>query len=156
MASFLQWHCHRFSDFTLATLYQTLQLRESVFVVEQNSIYQDLDGLDQDAWHLSGRDGNGRLIAYARLLAPGVKYGDASAIGRVLLDPQRRGTGLGRQLLAEAVQRCETLFPGQPIMLSAQLAAQGFYLPFGFVPVSEPYDDGGIPHLDMRREVGHG
>jgi ElaA protein len=151
MASFLQWHCQRFDDFTLAALYEVLQLRESVFVVEQQSIYHDLDGLDQEAWHVCGRDGAGRLIAYARLLAPMVKYPDACAIGRVVLPPERRGTGLGNQLLSSAIEQCEQLFPGRPIMLSAQANAQEFYRRFGFTPVSDPYDDGGIPHLDMRR-----
>lgn len=153
MASFLQWQCHRFDGFTLQTLYEMLQLRDQVFVVEQQSIYGDLDGLDQQAWHLTGRDGAGLLVAYARLLAPGVKYPDAAALGRVVLDPVRRGTGLGFHLLNEAVQHCEQLFPGKPIMLSAQVSAQGFYHAFDFVPVSEPYDDGGILHVDMRREL---
>lgn len=154
MASFLQWHCHGFDGFTLHTLYEMLQLRERVFVVEQQSIYDDLDGLDQAAWHVVGRDGEGQLIAYARLLAPGVKYRDAAAIGRVVLEPARRGSGLGAQLLSEAVRQCELYFTGQPLMLSAQIGAQRFYHRFGFVPVSEPYDDGGILHVDMRREVG--
>jgi ElaA protein len=154
MASFLQWECHRFDGFSLNTLYEMLQLRQRVFVVEQQSIYEDLDGLDQQAWHLLGRDGAEQLVAYARLLAPGVKYPDAAAIGRVVLEPIRRGTGLGAQLLGAAVQHCEQLFPGQPIMLSAQIAAQRFYHAFDFIPVSEPYDDGGILHVDMRRELG--
>ncbi|TCP11379.1 ElaA protein [Crenobacter luteus] len=153
MASFLQWQCHRFDGFTPLTVYEMLQLRDRVFVVEQQSIYGDIDGVDLSAWHLTGRDGAGRLIAYARLIDPDVKYRDAVAIGRVVVAPERRGTGLGKQLMAEAVTRCERLFPGSPIMLSAQLAAQRLYQGFGFVAVSEPYDDGGIPHVDMRRET---
>ncbi|AXK38890.1 GNAT family N-acetyltransferase [Crenobacter cavernae] len=155
MASFLQWQCHRFDGFTPVTLYGMLQLRDRVFVVEQQSIYGDIDGVDLSAWHLAGRDGSGRLIAYARLIDPGVKYPDAVAIGRVVVAPEQRGTGLGKQLMAEAVTRCERLFSATPIMLSAQVGAQGLYQAFGFAAVSEEYDDGGIPHVDMRREA-HG
>lgn len=151
MASLLQWQCHPFEGFTPLALYQTLQLRDQVFVLEQQSLYGDIDGVDLHCHHLQGRDGHGQLIAYARLLAPGAKYPDASAIGRVVLAPAARGKGLGQQLLAQALAHCLHLWPDAPIMLSAQLAACGLYQRFGFVAVSPPYDDGGIPHVDMRR-----
>lgn len=151
MASQVRWHCHGFGDFSVQQLYEVLQLRDQVFVVEQQSIYGDLDGLDQRCWHLSGRDGSERLVAYARLLAPGVKYPDAVAIGRVVIAPYRRGGGLGRQLVQQAIHHCEQLYPGRAIMLSAQASLQRFYEGLGFVVLSEPYDDGGILHLDMRR-----
>ena len=93
------------------------------------------------------------MLGYARLIAPGVKYPDATAIGRVVLEPAARGKGLGNQLLAEAVAHSLRLYPGAPIMLSAQTAAQGLYERFGFVAVSAPYDDGGILHVDMRRST---
>ncbi|WP_024304495.1 GNAT family N-acetyltransferase [Pseudogulbenkiania sp. MAI-1] len=153
MASFIQWQCHRFDGFTLHTLYEMLQLRGRVFVVEQRSIYEDIDGADPDCWHLTGRDGQGRLMAYARLIAPGEKYPDAAAIGRVVVEPSWRGSGIGRQLMAEAVLRTARLFPGAPMKLSAQAYAQDFYAHFGFQRVSEPYDDGGIPHVDMLRPL---
>ena len=151
MASQVRWHCHGFGDFGVQQLYEVLQLRDRVFVVEQQSIYGDLDGLDQHGWHLSGRDGSERLVAYARLLAPGVKYLDAVAIGRVVIAPDRRGGGLGRQLVQQAIHHCEQRYPGRAIMLSAQASLQRFYEGLGFVVQSEPYDDGGILHLDMRR-----
>ncbi len=151
MASLLQWQCHPFEGFSPLALYEMLQLRDRVFVVEQQSIYGDVDGVDLHCHHLQGRDGHGKLQAYARLIAPGEKYPDASAIGRVVLEPAARGKGLGQQLLAEAVNHCLQLWPTAPIMLSAQTAAQGLYERFGFVAVSQPYDDGGILHVDMRR-----
>ncbi|WP_174872989.1 GNAT family N-acetyltransferase [Vogesella oryzae] len=152
MASQVRWQCHGFGDFSARALYEVLQLRDRVFVLEQQSLYGDIDGVDLDCWHLSGRDEQGQLVAYARLIAPGVKYPDASAIGRVVIPQPLRGSGLAKPLLQQAVQHCLTLFPGRAIMLSAQADRQGFYQSFGFVPVSAPYDDGGIPHLDMRRE----
>ncbi|WP_293760952.1 GNAT family N-acetyltransferase [uncultured Aquitalea sp.] len=151
MASLLQWQCHDFDGFSPRALYETLQLRDQVFVVEQQSIYGDVDGEDLVCHHLCGRDGAGRLVGYARLIAPGRKYPDAVAIGRVVLAPTARGQGLGGQLLAEALHHCLRLWPEHPVMLSAQVNAQGLYERYGFVAVSEPYDDGGILHIDMRR-----
>lgn len=151
MASQVQWQCHDFGGFTLHTLYEVLQLRDQVFVLEQQSIYGDIDGTDPHCWHLSGRNAKGQLLAYARLIAPGQKYPDAAAIGRVVIPPQLRGSGLGKPLLQQAIHHCQRLFPGADIMLSAQAERQGFYAAFGFVPASAPYDDGGIIHLDMRR-----
>jgi ElaA protein len=151
MASLLQWQCHDFDGFSLATLYEMLALRDRVFVLEQQSIYGDLDGLDQKAWHICGRDGNGRLLAYARLIAPGDKYPEAVAITRVVVDPLLRGRGIGKFLLGEALQQCQQQFAGVAQKLSAQVSAQHLYQALGFVVVSPPYDDGGILHLDMLR-----
>ncbi|AXE30010.1 effector protein [Chromobacterium phragmitis] len=151
MANRIAWHCHGFDDFTPRALYQALQLRDQVFVVEQQSIYGDVDGVDTHCLHLSGRDDAGRLLAYARLIAPGEKYPDAAAIGRVVVAPEARGQGMGKALMAQAVAQCRAHYPGQPIMLSAQVEASALYSAFGFEPVSEPYDDGGILHVDMRR-----
>lgn len=151
MATPLTWRCHAFSGFTTQTLYDVLALRDQVFVVEQDSIYGDIDGVDKHCWHLCGYDSADRLAAYARLIAPGDKYDDASAIGRVVLTPAWRGSGAGKALLAEAVQQCLRLWPNTPIMLSAQADKLAFYSAFGFVAVSAPYDDGGILHVTMRR-----
>ncbi|POZ63080.1 GNAT family N-acetyltransferase [Chromobacterium alticapitis] len=152
MANRIAWHCHGFDDFTPRALYQALQLRDQVFVVEQQSIYGDVDGVDTHCLHLSGRDDGDQLVAYARLIAPGEKYPDAAAIGRVVVAPQARGQGLGKALMAQAVAQCHAHYPGRAIMLSAQCDASELYSGFGFAPVSEPYDDGGILHVDMRRE----
>lgn len=151
MANKITWHCHGFDGFTPLALYQALQLRDQVFVVEQQSIYGDVDGVDTRCLHLSGRDDAGRLLAYARLIAPGEKYPDAAAIGRVVVAPEARGRGLGKTLMEQAVAQCQAHFPDAPVMLSAQMDASALYASFGFQPVSEPYDDGGILHVDMRR-----
>ena len=153
MANRIAWHCHGFDGFTPLALYQVLQLRDRVFVLEQQSLYGDVDGVDTHCLHLSGRDEAGRLLAYARLIAPGEKYPDAAAVGRVVVEPAARGQGLGKALLAQAVAQCQARYPGSAVMLSAQCDASAMYAAFGFEPVSEPYDDGGILHVDMRREA---
>lgn len=153
MASLLKWQCHPFEGFTLQTLYEMLRLRDQVFVLEQQSIYGDLDNLDPIALHLCGYDTEDRLRAYARLLGPGDKYEDACAITRVVVDPAWRGRGQGRQLVQVALDACARHYPGVAQKLSAQLSAQALYLGFGFRQVSEPYDDGGILHADMLRSV---
>lgn len=152
MAGQLQWRCHDFAEFTTIELYEVLQLRDQVFVVEQQSIYGDVDGVDQKCWHLSARDEAGRLVAYARLIPPGLTYADAAAIGRVVIPPRLRGSGIGKPLMSQAIRHCQRLFAGFPLMLSSQADRQPFYASFGFVAVSAPYDDGGIPHVDMRKE----
>jgi len=155
MASLLQWQCHDFDGFTIFSLYEMLSLRDRVFVLEQQSIYGDLDGLDQGAWHISGRDCAGKLQAYARLVPPGQKYPDAVGITRVVVSPELRGRGIGQFLFRETLQQCERLFPGTCQKLSAQVSASGFYQAFGFIQISAPYDDGGILHVDMQRDVSH-
>lgn len=148
----MKWVCHPFSEFTAQTLYQVLRLRDQVFVLEQQSIYGDIDNADQDAWHIRGVDENGSLFAYARLLPPGKKSADAAAIGRVVVSADHRGKGYGKQLLAVTLEQCERLYPGVPVALSAQAAAQTLYQSFGFTATGNPYDDGGVMHIDMRRD----
>ena len=118
-----------------------------MFVVEQRCAYLDCDGLDIDALHLTGTL-RGELVAYARLLAPGVAFGDAS-IGRVVTAASARGQGLGRALLHEAIARTRDAFRG-PVMIGAQRYLERFYGELGFVPTGEPYDEDGIPHIHMR------
>lgn len=148
----MKWICHPFPEFTVHTLYQVLRLRDQVFVLEQQSIYGDIDNADQDAWHIRGVDESGVLFAYARLLPPGKKSADAAAIGRVVISADQRGKGYGKQLLAVTLEQCERLYPGAPVVLSAQAAAQTLYQSFGFSTTGESYDDGGVMHIDMRRD----
>ncbi len=151
-----RWINQPFDGLDARGLYRLLRLRSEVFVIEQRCIYLDPDGLDEHAWHLQGLgqgvDGAEALFAYARLLPPAI--GDGSArIGRVITAPTARGGGLGRALMSQAVRECERLWPGQPIELGAQAHLREFYGSFGFVPVSEVYDEDGIPHIDMRKEA---
>ena len=143
------WICSSFEELDRELLYAMLVLRAEVFVVEQDCAYQDLDGHDRDASHLCGLVG-GELACYARINAPGTKTSHA-AISRVLVRRSYRGAGLGRLLMREALARCERHWPGATVGLSAQQHLLEFYASLGFRQVSEPYDDEGIPHVDMLR-----
>ena len=130
-------------------LYDALALRSRVFVLEQGP-YLDADGVDRMAWHLLGRDGSGVLQGYLRLVDPAVKYREPS-LGRVVVAPELRGTGLGRRLVAEGIDRCSAAWPGQAVRISAQAHLQTFYAEFGFAPVGEVYLEDNIQHLEMLR-----
>ena len=145
----MRWTCVPFDELTTRALYDALALRSEVFVVEQQCVFLDIDGLDPQTWHLLGHGEDGALQAYARLIPPGLKSADA-LIGRVVTAPSARGGGTGRALMAEAVARCAQLWPGQAITLHAQAHLQRFYAGFGFAPVGEPYVEDGIPHIEMR------
>ena len=148
------WQLARFHDLSVDDLYAIVRLREAVFIIEQNCPYPDADGRDPFAWHLLGwRDGtDGKtLAAYARIFEPGIRYHEAS-IGRIVTSPEVRGTGLGRQLMVEALRRTEALSPGQPIKIAAQRRLEKFYQAFDFTVISEPYVEDGIVHVDMRRD----
>jgi ElaA protein len=149
----LIWQWTRFDDLRPQELYAAVQLREAVFIVEQKCPYLDADGRDPDAWHLLGwlETTTGRkLVAYARVFEPGVRYKESS-IGRVVTSPEMRRFGFGRALMAEALRRIETLAPGGTIKLAAQRYLEGFYSGFGFRTASPPYEEDGIIHVDMLR-----
>jgi ElaA protein len=146
-AGALEWR--RLAALPLAEAYELLRFRQAIFVVEQGSPYPDLDGRDMDAWHLRMRGETG-LAGYLRLLAaPGLVR-----IGRVCVAPPRRGHGLGRRLVAEALTFAQRNYPQDDIRLSAQTALAAFYREYGFVEIAAPYDDFGVPHVDMVRRPG--
>lgn len=145
----LAWRLAHFGELTAREVHDLFQLRVAVFVLEQSCAFQDVDGADLEAWHLLGSAG-GKLTAYCRLLAPGVKFAEAS-IGRVATAGDARGTGLGRTLMAEAVRRAGELWPGQPIRIGAQARLERFYEGFGFRKASDEYIEDGIPHIEMLR-----
>ncbi len=148
-----EWQWSSFADLPNKDLYEMLAQRQNVFVLEQQCLYPDLDGYDQDAWHLLGWkviDGQRQLAASLRVIAPGVKYTEMS-IGRVLSTSAARGTGVGRELLVEGIARAEQLYPGHRLRIGAQQYLEAFYGSFGFKTVSEPYDEDGIMHVEMLR-----
>ena len=149
------WQFSRFRDLSVDDLYAIVRLREAVFIIEQNCPYPDADGRDPLAWHLLGwRDGpDGKeLVAYARIFEPGIRYHEAS-IGRIVTAPAVRGTGWGRQLMVEALQRVEKLVPNEQVKIAAQRRLENFYKGYGFETISEPYEEDGIIHVDMIREA---
>jgi len=145
----IAWRCPRFDELSAREVYELMRLRSEVFVVEQRCVYLDADGADPDCWHLMGEDG-GELRAYARLVPAGLKFAEAS-IGRVVCDPCTRGTGLGHALMREAVERVRLLWGPGPIRIGAQAHLEGFYRQHGFEPDGPPYDEDGIPHIEMLR-----
>ncbi|MGB9646695.1 MAG: GNAT family N-acetyltransferase [Stellaceae bacterium] len=137
----------RFDELTAAELYELLCFRQSIFVVEQACAYPDLDGLDQNAWHLTARLAS-ELIGCLRLTAitgppPIVR------IGRVAVSRSLRRGGVGRMLMAKALILCRERFPLQAVALGAQVPLAPFYERFGFAATSEPYDDFGVAHVEM-------
>lgn len=149
----INWQWLTFEELGTHTLYEVLALRQRVFVLEQQCLYPDIDGYDQQAMHLLGWrtvDGQRQLAAYLRCLAPGAKYTEMS-LGRVLTAPEARAGGAGKQLLNEGIARAEAQHPGHAIRIGAQHYLERFYQSFGFVTVSAPYDEDGIAHIDMLR-----
>jgi len=146
----LEWKIKRFEALTIDDLYNLLQLRSEVFVVEQNCVYQDIDGKDQKALHLIGEDKD-KIVAYARLFKPS-DYFEQASIGRVVVKETSRSNKLGHILMREAIQAIETHFSATKITISAQLYLKNFYESHGFIQTSEMYLEDDIPHIEMKKE----
>jgi ElaA protein len=143
----IHWVLKKFEELTPHELYAVLQLRSAVFVVEQACVYQDADNKDPYCYHLMGYNENG-LVAYTRLLAPGVSYQQAS-IGRVVTAPAVRRYGFGKKLMQESIDTVYRLFGNGPIKIGAQSYLKKFYESFGFVQTGAPYLEDGIEHIYM-------
>jgi ElaA protein len=148
----IRWHFAPFGELTPQQIHDLYRLRVEVFIVEQNCVFQDVDGVDPRCFHLLGYSGDA-LVAYARLLPAGVKFDDPS-IGRVITSPAVRRSGMGRVLMSEAMQRASRLWPGRQLRIGAQAHLERFYNEFGFVKVGEPYDEDGILHIEMETANG--
>lgn len=153
VADDLHWIAQPLAALDAVTVYGLLRLRAMVFVVEQACAYLDPDGQDlaDGVLQLVGKDRDGAVLATARVLPPGVAFAEAS-IGRVVVAPAARGRGLAHALMQRALDLCAAHWPGQPVMLGAQQYLTAFYAGHGFVVVSEPYLEDGIPHVHMRRD----
>lgn len=141
------WTVKSFQELTTTELYSYLQLRVNVFIVEQSCPFPDLDGYDMDSYHLAYMENN-ELLAYGRILPPGIKY-DRASIGRVIVNETARGRGLAKQLMELSIATVEQKWPGGEIQLQAQTYLRHFYGSFGFIETSLEYDEDGIPHVDM-------
>ena len=143
----INWICKSFADLTVPELYSILQLRNEVFVVEQNCIFQDADDKDQLSFHLMGWLDD-RLAAYARLVPAGVAYMEAS-IGRVVTFPKMRKSGIGRDLMQQSIEQIQSRWGKQPIRIGAQFYLKRFYESFGFQQCSDIYLEDNIEHIQM-------
>jgi ElaA protein len=145
----LDWRFQTFDELTTTELYGILRLRSEVFVLEQRCCFLDMDNKDQSSHHLSGyRDGE--LMAFARIVPPGMSY-EYPAIGRIVVSPQGRGAGYGIELLNASIQKLEELYGQVPIRIGAQLYLKRFYESFGFRQSSDVYLEDDIEHIEMTR-----
>ncbi|MFP1462658.1 GNAT family N-acetyltransferase [Escherichia coli] len=150
----IEWRgCHH-SELSVSQLYALLQLRCAVFVVEQNCPYQDIDGddLTGDNRHILGWKNNrtGGVCQDFKISDDDLK---PVVIGRVIVSEALRGEKVGQQLMRKTLDTCTHHWPDKPVYLGAQAHLQNFYQSFGFIPVTEIYEEDGIPHIGMAREV---
>ena len=124
-----------------------MQLRNEVFVVEQNCVFQDADDKDQESWHVMAWIDD-RLTGYTRLVPAGVSYAEAS-IGRVVIFPKMRKSGLGKKLMEKSIEMVFSLWNKQPIRIGAQVYLKKFYESFGFQQCSDIYLEDNIEHIHM-------
>ncbi len=138
-----------FDELSKKELYDLLQLRSEVFVIEQDCIYQDIDGKDERALHVLGWE-DGKLIAYARCFQPG-DYFEQAAIGRILVRENYRKFGYGHQITKASIKAIETKYKADTIKISAQIYLVIFYESHGFKTIGDRYMEDGIPHIAMVR-----
>ena len=141
------WTNKKFNELTPEELYAILRLRSEVFVVEQNCVFLDMDDKDQVSHHLMGWQGKD-LVAYARIVPPGISYVEFS-IGRIVSSPSVRKHGIGRVLVSKSIELAYALHGKDVIRIGAQYYLRGFYESFGFQKAGEIYLEDGIEHVEM-------
>jgi len=146
----LQFKIKRFNELSTAELYELLQLRSEVFVVEQDCVYQDLDGKDEKALHVLGYY-EGNLAAYTRIFNKGYYFNEAS-IGRVVVSPKYRDKKFGHDLMRVSIEAVKEHYNETAITISAQEYLKKFYESHGFEQTSEMYLEDDIPHIQMKRK----
>ncbi|MFD2532875.1 GNAT family N-acetyltransferase [Gracilimonas halophila] len=133
-----------FEKLTSKQIEDAFRLRQQVFIIEQHCFYEDIDGYDAKAGHLFFYDGD-KLAAYLRIFPSGVKYDDEASLGRIVVAPGYRGTGLGPKLIKKGIELCK----GDPIRIEAQAELKGYYNRLGFQEEGEIYSVDDIDHLQM-------
>ncbi len=137
-----------FKELSNKQLYDVLKLRQDVFIIEQDCIYNDFDGYDNEATHFIIYDGD-ILAAYSRIFNPGVKYNHEASIGRIIVRDSYRGGKIGKELISDSISFCFKHNPESSIKIEAQAALENYYSRFGFAGVSDIYPVDGIDHLEM-------
>lgn len=147
------WEIKFFSELSAQRLYQILKLRQDVFVLEQTCLYPDLDNLDQKVIHVSLiSEEDDDLVAYCRIIPADLVSPDV-AIGRVVVAEGARSQGLAKKLMIKAIEFINEEMQAPVIKVSAQSHLQAFYQSLGFAITSEPYDEDGIEHIDMKLTI---
>jgi ElaA protein len=150
----LQWQWRRFDELSVAELQYIYMARQQVFAIEQQCVYLDADGHDEVSLHLAAWSPQQCVpLAYARLVAPGVKFPEPS-MGRIITTAAGRGRGLGRDLVRRVITHCHEIYPGQGIRISAQTYLEAFYGEAGFIVCGAPYLEDGIDHTEMLLPAG--
>lgn len=144
----LDWQIKYYTELSTNEFHDIIELRLRAFVVEQNCSYLDLDGKDKKCYHLICRDGMGNVVATARILPPGLSYPEV-AIGRVVIDENIRGKGIGHILMEEAMKFSEAEFGNVAIRISAQKHLENYYNKHAFYTTGKEYLEDGIPHVEM-------
>tara|TARA_Y100000746_G_C15337125_1_gene380223 strand:+ start:30 stop:473 length:444 start_codon:yes stop_codon:yes gene_type:complete len=144
----MKFYIKKYNDLTLDNLYDLLSLRQSVFVVEQNCPYEDVDQKDKICFHLLGYK-NKELIAYSRIFPPDSFYKESVSIGRIVVLKSYRKKGIGLSLINESLNFVESNFGKINIRIEAQSYLKEFYSKFGFKIISDEYLEDGIPHFSM-------
>lgn len=139
-----------FDELNTKELYDLLQLRFRVFVLEQKSLYDEVDGRDLECYHLLGYD-KGELVAYLRILPRGLSFDEVS-IGRVVVREDARAAGLGRKIVTKAIEFITNEMKENEVRIEAQSYLKKFYESFGFKQTSEPFLDEGVEHIEMFKE----
>lgn len=143
----MNWELKKFEELKVEEIYKILEIRNEVFIVEQQCAYQDCDGKDENAYHLYLQD-NDKIIAYLRILNKGVSY-DEISIGRVLVHKNYRGKGISREMMLKAINFIELNLNEKEIKIQAQSYLVDFYGSLGFKETSNEYLEDNIPHIDM-------
>ena len=149
----IEWEVKLFKALDTYELYEILKLRVDVFVVEQTCPYPEADGKDThpETLHLVGRNQDNKIVAYSRILPPGLSFNQVS-LGRVVVEKNSRGKGISYAMLEKALDQIRLTWPGGNIRIGAQVYLKAFYQSHGFEPVSETYLEDGIPHIDMVKK----
>ena len=145
------WVFKPFASLSVDELYEMLTLRSRVFVVEQQCIFLDMDGLDRQAHHIAGYV-DGKLVASTRILADGIAYTGYPSIGRVVTAPEARGKAYGFKLMEESLKKLYELHGNVPVKIGAQLYLKRFYESLGFQQSGEMYLEDGIEHIPMVKQ----
>lgn len=148
----IKWQCKSFNELTNEELYKILQLRNEVFVVEQNCAYQDCDNKDLKSHHLTAWKDD-QIVACCRILPPGISYPAAASIGRVVTSPSSRRQNLGKQLITKSLEHLYLLFGNVHVIIGAQLYLKKFYENFSFVQQGDIYLEDGIQHIAMEKII---
>jgi|TARA_B100001063_G_scaffold35197_1_gene28773 ElaA protein len=148
----MKTYIKKFEELSVDEIYNILKLRSSVFVVEQNCVYQDLDDKDKQAIHLF-MEQDQEIIAYTRIFKKGDYYVNNPSIGRVVVKKSQRGKELGKEIMIRSIKYIKENIEEEKIELSAQKYLDKFYNELGFYRVGEDYLEDGIPHQRMLYDL---